>query len=646
MFLIFLCFLGICIVSCNRNAQVEIPEEYALLRDRSNFKDSLYESTFSKAYQRFLSERKYGITAQILMAKGDALDYYLQYDSIYLKQCVDFITKYDQSLSDNQNMEIHYFIGSQYDFNRNIKESKRWLTDAIAYSPNPKKETIEGFSHLILSDQQKIQGQLDSSQYHAFEALKVFEATKDTTNISSIQYSLFRISSSMNDDKNAKKALNRMIYYGKAAKDTSNICLAYAGHALHFIKTDTTYQSLIAYKDSLGNLLKHWKKPVQHYLFMDSYFKTAIHIKNNEIEAAEKELAKADSLANPNGYHHNYYLKDARLNLSYAKTGNYNQELFEEMVNAAEKAKDYYRGINLLRDMIASKEKVKEYEQAFLYLKKHNRLRDFLWNKDLKAKIYEFEKKFQTSKKEQKIAEQEKSIIQQNSIIGLLLLSIIIIGLGFVIYNTRKKRRALEKEQQLQESFTQQLLENTENERSRIAGDLHDSVNHKLLQISTKAKDGKPIEHSELAKIIEQVRNISHNLHPVMFERIGLEKSIEELCRNIMETTNLLISTQISYTKTLSTQQELQIYRIVEEALNNIIKHSKANNALIKIISSQSELDISIRDNGKGFDVESLKGDKITFGLANIKQRAKSIKGNLNFVSNPKGTQLNLTVKT
>lgn len=634
------------LIGCTQTEQIKLPEEFSLLEKRENFKDSLYEATFSKAYKELLDKKEYGIVAKLLVGKGEALDYYLKYDSIYLKQSVQFISKKNTAISDTQNMKIRYYIGSQYEFGRNIDESKKWLLNAITYSESPDQETTVGYSHKVLSSIYRRTSTLDSAQYHAFKALKVFETTKDTRNLSSIQYDIYRIASSMNDHPGATKALDNMIRYGKAANDTTNICLALTSHAFYALNTDTTYQKVIKYSDSLDHYVSHWSDPVPTYLFKNSLVKTYVHLHNNDIEAAEKEALKADSLKNPRGYFDSYQMDNLNLKVSYDKNGSYNKEDFSKMLTASKKNKDYSRAKNLLVNQVTIEEKAKDYSSAFFLLKEFNIMRDSVWNIELKSQIYEFEKKYETAKKEQKIVVQKNTLLQRNSIIGLLIFGLLAAGLGFMVFTNRRKKRMLEKEYQLQEDYTNQLIQNTENERSRIAGDLHDSVNHNLLLLSSKARQGEQVTFDEFTKVIEQVRDISHNLHPAMFEKVGLEKSIDALVHNLMDTTDLQITTQISYIKVLSSQQELQIYRIVEEALNNIIKHSKASHALIKIVSTPANLEVKIKDNGEGFDTTKLKENKNSFGLMNIEQRTKTIKGIFNIISSKKGTELGLTINT
>ena len=303
----------------------------------------------------------------------------------------------------------------------------------------------------------------------------------------------------------------------------------------------------------------------------------------------------------------------------------------------------------LLSGLYANYRNLGKYKIALKYLDKAQVLREQILNKD-KIKILakqQAKNKFALERQEitfkhqvelQNETQKRKNIL--NGVIGVFGL----FTLGIIVYFNQKKRKIAEHEQQAQEEFTQKLLQNTEDERSRIAGDLHDSISHQLLQLKQKAKNGKSIKDHELSKVIEKVRTISHNLSPTMFEQIGLVKSIEELCRNIMKTNPILICTQLNYNKSLGKLYELQIYRVIEEVFNNIIKHSEATHAIVKLIDEDSELKINIKDNGKGFNTSVLESQKPTFGITNMKQRAKNLNGKINFISNNKGTEFNLKI--
>ncbi len=639
-FFSFLLFL-LLLISCNKDEDESVtknfPEEFEWLKTWGNYKDSSYQEVYEKALNKYLAEEDYEKTAYILAAKGNVLDYNLVLDTIYLEQCLDFIGKYGKSISDNSNLEIRYFIGSQLDFNNEVIKSEKWLLDAIRYASKPKESKLVGFSYMIMASQQKIKSQLDTAQIYAYRALEIFENNKDTANIGMMQYNLFRIATSLGDNQAADMALKKMLSFAKIARDTHNICFSYTSYALNAANTDTTFNQIKLYTDSLKNIIDLWSYPVSHYKFMASYLSGLYSTHFGNVEQSLAAINDCEKYINLSDRYHTYYLKNLKLLYSFSFNESFDERLFNEMIEETKSKKDYYRGVKLLGSMVFYKEERKDYREAYIYLNEKIALRDSLWNKDLKSKIIEFEKKYETAKKEQKIAEQKQVISERNTQLISLASFILTAILAFIIYLNYRKRLAIKKEQALQEQFTQDLLQNTEDERSRIAGDLHDSVNNYLLQLSNKVKEGKNINYFEINEAINSIRNISHDLFPAMFENVGLELSIKNLCQKMMENSTLKISAQIQYENKVGTKQELQIYRIIQEALNNIIKHSMATHAFVKVVSNEDTLEVSIKDNGKGFNPEDKKG---SFGITNMQQRAKSIQANINIDSNEKGTQL------
>ncbi len=172
---------------------------------------------------------------------------------------------------------------------------------------------------------------------------------------------------------------------------------------------------------------------------------------------------------------------------------------------------------------------------------------------------------------------------------------------------------------------------------------MHDSVNHDLLNIKNSLINGKTIEVNDVANVIEEVRNISRNLHPAVLETIGLEASIENLCERLTEV-GLFTTCKIQYTQKLSKAKELQLYRIIQEALNNTLKHGKANAAKVILTSQNNSLHLELKDNGNGFDVSQQLNNPKSFGLQSIMQRAKAIAAKINIDSTNKGTVILLKI--
>jgi two-component system NarL family sensor kinase len=280
---------------------------------------------------------------------------------------------------------------------------------------------------------------------------------------------------------------------------------------------------------------------------------------------------------------------------------------------------------------------------------RYNRLRDSVVNIILQTEnkniVTELETKYQSDKKELQILLQKDEIKQKNTLNILLLSLLAAAALGAAFTVTRLQLKRNTKEAALQQEFTYQLLQNTEEERGRIARDLHDSVSQELLLLKNKAKSGTVDSLvTSIDYLINEIRMIARALHPVMLDQIGLKLSIEHVCNRMMETDQLFISSDIQYQHPLSKNQELQLFRIVQEALNNVVKYANAEAAKVSISESNSNLVVVIQDNGKGFDVQNAITEKKSFGLVSIQQRSKTLGGHANIKSSTAGTIVKIEI--
>lgn len=276
----------------------------------------------------------------------------------------------------------------------------------------------------------------------------------------------------------------------------------------------------------------------------------------------------------------------------------------------------------------------KDYQNAYLQLQTFTTYSDSLKKSSNLEELVALKKDYQFGLEREQLNGKVLSYRLRNTI---LLVSIVFILLSIGLIALYRKRLAMKKAAKIQEQFTFQLLQNTEEERSRIANELHDSVNHELLTIKNALVHGKSIDIEQVAGLIEEVRTISRNLHPAVLETIGLEASIEQLCERLTEN-GLFTTCEIDYEQPLDKNTELQLYRIVQESLNNTLKHGKANAAKVDIIQTANTISVSIKDNGQGFKVEEQLNSPRSFGLQSLLQRAKSIAGNLTITSSEKGT--------
>ncbi|MCB9363048.1 MAG: response regulator [Flavobacteriales bacterium] len=180
-----------------------------------------------------------------------------------------------------------------------------------------------------------------------------------------------------------------------------------------------------------------------------------------------------------------------------------------------------------------------------------------------------------------------------------------------------------------------------ENERGRIARDLHDSVGQSLVGIKFQLEQLKPnasknqIELIDdisnlLSSSIQQLRSICYGITPPVLTDFGIEKAINQLCINYSKN-NLSINTEFNQkVHALDKDLEIGLYRIIQEFIQNSIKHANCKNINISFQISQNKLLLALNDDGVGFDVSNISNG---LGIANIKSRVKSLKGNLNVQS-------------
>lgn len=222
-----------------------------------------------------------------------------------------------------------------------------------------------------------------------------------------------------------------------------------------------------------------------------------------------------------------------------------------------------------------------------------------------------------------------------------------------------KEKEKIKIEIAASESFAGKLILSQEEERKRISGELHDSLGQDILLIKNRAQ--LCLQNTELdafttgqlneigisvTGMLKMIREISLDLRPIHLDRIGLTETIISVIERVSDLGPINVSHSIpNIDKMFSSESEINLYRIIQEGLNNIIKHSEAKNAKIGIMINEHTLLLNITDNGKGIGLEVEIEKFAGFGLSNILQRVKILGGTLNIISKPnKGTKLEIKI--
>ncbi len=243
---------------------------------------------------------------------------------------------------------------------------------------------------------------------------------------------------------------------------------------------------------------------------------------------------------------------------------------------------------------------------------------------------------FETERKNKQIEHQETKIRSQKLILLLILVSAIFIFTAVWLYYQNREKKSRLRIAEKDRKVSEMLIEAEQNERSRIARDLHDGVNQKLAVMKmhlSMLKDSGSDAFTNVAELLEQtigdVRAISHNLYPKDIEK-GIVSALENLCeQNNFVNKNIQFKLAINENvngANLSKNIQLVIYRLVQEITNNALKYSKATEVSIYLAVNESSINLRISDNGVGLDTSGTQKSK-GIGLNNIFDRIRQISG-------------------
>lgn len=312
---------------------------------------------------------------------------------------------------------------------------------------------------------------------------------------------------------------------------------------------------------------------------------------------------------------------------------------------------------NFLINLADGYYKLQDYKKAFDYYTEYVRFSQKEETIKAFTHIQSLELKYRTSEKEKLLAEQKLQLVnkdlqlQRNKTVFyiitaaffLLLLLFAIVYLNNLYKRKEHFRQLKAARQQKEIDFLEALMQGEEKERNRIAKDLHDGIAGMLVAVKMhlnalidERKELKELEHT--GKIITllddaygEVRKTSHNLMPEVLLKHGLDEALKRYCHNISSQNKLIVEYDSwGNIKRFKSSFELSIYRIIQELVTNIIKHSKASRALVQISVQDHILSVDIEDNGIGMESEaSVDG----MGLHSLERKIKTMDGKLHTIS-------------
>lgn len=434
--------------------------------------------------------------------------------------------------------------------------------------------------------------------------------------------------------------------------DSASFYITLTEKHLSLMNVEYYYSVLYALKARYYNDIGQYRNAIS---FADKAIRSA-ETSENQFEKAQALLQKGIALINLKNYPASIPVMEEALTLFRAE-------------------QDPQRRSHALKYLSESYSQLGDYQNAYVYAQEYITLKDSINIDEAKKKITEIEMKYEAAKKEtaiielQKNNELQKASIQQKStmnmaLIGGCMFSVLVAGLLYRNYQNKNnllwQKEALH-QQQINEmkkerkiAVMESVLKGQEEERSRLAKDLHDGVGGLLsgVKLSISGMTGNVILSEENAmmfdKVIRQLdqsiselRRVSHNMMPEALLKFGLAETLRNYCDHINFTGKLHVRFQaIGLEGRMDQNSEIIIYRIFQELLNNVIKHANAQQVLVQLTQENSRFTLTVEDDGKGFDIN---GSFAGAGLSNIKSRAAYLNGTVDVVSKEgEGTSVHL----
>lgn len=538
-------------------------------------------------------------------------------------------------------------------FNENIKVAEQGLViasklnDSLAYAElnrnigiaNYFKGDYEKAANLYylaagIYERKNVKKQL---AYVLNDIAKLYRKTRDLSRAGAIYERSLQLFLSLKDSSGMQMILNE-----------SGVVYEYQGNYKEALRRyRASLEIATRLKDEMG---KSWS-----YNFI-----AGVYLLQNNYELAENYNLRSLAIRQKEKDTFSITLSYSDLGVLYSTWGKY------------ERAQYYFDQSNILADKMQYKELLSNnyaamskmanmmgnYKSAFDFYTLHTLLKDSIFNAQKTRQIEEISTIYETSKKEQQIVEQRIAIRKQNLLLyfsaALLLISLLS---AYFLYTRNKLKQKLKLNTEIllqQELATKSILEAEEKERSRIAKDLHDGVGQmmsaarmNLSVFSNNIQLQNVDQQHSLKNIItlvddscKEVRAVSHSMMPQVLVSKGLPQAVEELISKISISLLQINFHYEGFEQRPESNTETILYRVLQECINNTLKHAEAKYLDISLVKDNVAISITMEDDGKGFDA-SASVQKDGMGLKNIITRIQFLKGTVDFDAAPgKGTSI------
>jgi len=514
-----------------------------------------------------------------------------------------------------------------------------------------KSQTLKAAFMNLLAAKYQMQGLYGEATSLMVEALKIFEENGNDKYASILNFNIGVYHVSLKDYASGEKYFAQSYERFKKLKDSTHMSASLIALSECYFKLDEDEKSRETAELSYEIAEKTNYLPAQISYF---WITGSLYKKENNYKKALQQFNAGEILAITTDIYTNYYL----VHFIVDKMKIYNSQKKYQLALDESKKLD-----NILSDpsitiilhdyhkvMSESYFGVRETSKAYEHLEQAYTLKEKTLDKENKEIVNRLTLEYETEKKERQIAEQELKIQKKNvQMRNWLIVGIIIIG-GFLTYffqmrrNQRNKLRIIEKEKENEVLSARVLGE--EIERSRISKELHDGIASNLVAIKLQIENTTEVSRKILSLVQEthkEVRQIAHNLMPIDFENQNIVEVIKSFCDEC-NTDYRPVNFQTNIEKVrFSKDRSMVLYRVVQEFIQNAIKHSQAKQIDVLFMENEGLITLNVEDNGIGFDTKLKEASK---GLSGVIERLRKIKGRITIDSSDRGTSIFISIKT
>lgn len=517
--------------------------------------------------------------------------------------------------------EMNRYIGDALSLKNQFASASTYYLQAISLLENTKEKKKLAMAYSAMAKLYRKTGELDKAKSYYEKAYLAFSQSRDQQGMAQIQNEWGVVYEYSGDYVNALAQYNKALSLSKSLSDSTTMAGVMSNMASVY-RLQKNYREAAQFLQNALTIRKALKDSFSLALLFSDL--AAIYVSESKFEQARNYIDSSNRIAD-------------RWNYFALKANNF----------------------NLLTEMAQQQG---DYKNALRYFSVRAAIRDSLFGLEKSSQLEELSNRYETVKKEQKVLEQQHRLSLQNIIItGGTVIFLLLVLLTYAQFRRMKWKQkalvqtAIMRQQQL---ATKAVMEAEEAERQRIARDLHDSIGQMMSAAKMNLSafehtanfqsSGQRQSFEKVMTLIDdsckEIRSVSHHMMPAALLKKNLDTAVRDFLAKLDQQHLQVQLHTAGLQNGLDSNTQTVLYRVIQECVNNVIKHSNATTLDISITREKNEVNVLIQDNGKGFN-KSLLHTAEGIGLKNIRTRIEYLKGTVDFDTAPgRGTVIAIFV--